>query len=130
MDFFQWTVTWLWVMFETFVWVATLLILFLVIVDLFRDHALPGVAKAAWLIVLLLLPLLGTLAYIIVRGRGMASRWTRARAVVPEQEWKPAASASPVDDITRAKALLDAGAISRGEFDALKSKALGRGYFG
>ena len=34
------------------------------------------------------------------------------------------------DDIAKAKELLDAGLISQGEFDALKSKALGNQYFG
>ena len=45
-------------------------------------------------------------------------------------DYRPAASASPAEDIARAKALLDAGTISQGEFDALKSKALGNQYFG
>lgn len=36
----------------------------------------------------------------------------------------------PVGDIAHAKALLDAGTITQGEFDALKSKALGGQYFG
>jgi hypothetical protein len=130
MDFWQWTVTWIWWMFEAFIWVATLMILFMVIVDLFRDHTLAGGWKALWLVGLLLFPLLGALVYVIARGKGMSARWSSRRAVVPEQDWKPAASTSPAEDITRAKALLDAGTITQGEFDALKSKALGKQYFG
>ena len=51
--------------------------------------------------------------------------------VVPESDdYRPSASTSPAEDIAKAKALLDAGTISQGEFDALKSKALGNQYFG
>lgn len=131
MDFWQWTLTWLWLIFEIFVWTATIMILAMVIIDLFKDHTLAGGWKAVWLIGLLLFPLVGALVYIIARGRGMTERWSRRRAVVPEDDgWKPAASSSPADDIATAQSLLDAGAISQGEFDALKSKALGKQFFG
>lgn len=131
MDFFSWTFNWLWWVFEMFLWVAAVMILIMVIIDLFKDHALPGVSKVLWLIVLLLLPLLGTLIYIIARGKGMNERWASNRAVVAEDDsYTPTASSSPAEDITQAKALLDAGSISQGEFDALKSKALGNQYFG
>ena len=61
----------------------------------------------------------------------MAARASLRRGVVPEtDEYHPAASANPSAEIERAKALLDAGTISQGEFDALKSKALGNQFFG
>ena len=126
MDIFSW----MWVIFETFIWVASLMILFWILIDLFRDDRLAGGWKALWLIALLVFPLVGSLVYIIARGKGMNQRWAR-RGPVPEGEaWTPAASASPIDDIARAKQLLDAGTISQGEFDALKSKAMGRQFFG
>jgi hypothetical protein len=50
---------------------------------------------------------------------------------VPEEDsYRPAASSDPTGDIARAQDLLDKGVISQGEFDALKSKALGKQYFG
>ena len=51
-------------------------------------------------------------------------------AAPESDDYRPTASANPADDIAKAKELLDAGIISQGEFDALKSKALGAGYFG
>lgn len=131
MDFFTWTFSWLWLVFEIFLWAATVMILIMVIIDLFKDHSLAGGYKALWLIFLLFVPLLATLIYIIARGKGMNERWSARNATVPEDDsWKPSASSSPADDIAQAKALLDAGSISQGEFDALKSKALGKQYFG
>lgn len=61
----------------------------------------------------------------------MAARANASRAGVAEDDsYRPARSANPADDIARAKALLDAGTITPGEFDVLKSKALGNQYFG
>ena len=53
-----------------------------------------------------------------------------SRTVCKSRCWLPAAAANPTAEIERAKALLDAGTISQGEFDALKSKALGNQFFG
>ena len=57
---------------STFLFVAYLMILFHVIVDLFRDSTLAGGYKALWLIGLLLVPFLTALIYVLARGKGMA----------------------------------------------------------
>ncbi|MDN3495915.1 SHOCT domain-containing protein [Planococcus sp. APC 4015] len=115
-----------------FIYVAAYIyVIVLVITDLFRDPHLNGWAKAAWILFLVFVPFLTALVYIIARGRGIAERSGAGRGVVPEaDDYRPAASASPTDDIAKAKALLDAGTITQGEFDALKSKALGHQFFG
>lgn len=110
---------------------AYLYVLIFVIRDLFRDDSLNGWLKALWIFALVFIPFLTGLIYVLVRGKGIAEREWVARAGVPEDDsYRPSASTSPADDIARAKALLDAGTISQGEFDALKSKALGNQYFG
>lgn len=110
---------------------AYIYVIALIIFDLFRDHELSGWWKALWIIFLIVVPFLTALIYIIARGRGMAARAAVSRGYVPEQDgYRPAASANPTEDIARAKALLDAGTITQGEFEALKSKALGNQYFG
>jgi hypothetical protein len=103
-----------------------------IITDLFRDEALNGWLKALWIIALIFVPFLTALIYIIARGKGLAARAQAARGgvVAEADDYRPAASASPSEDIAKAKALLDAGTITQGEFDALKSKALGNQYFG
>ncbi len=49
-------------------WIWLLIFIF---VDIFRSRELSGAAKAAWVVLLIVVPVLGVLAYIIVRGRSM-----------------------------------------------------------
>lgn len=115
--------------FYIFAFVAFLMVLFTVLVDLFRDHELNGWWKALWVIFLVFLPGIGILVYLIARGRGMAERNLARQATVPEDDsWgqHPTASATPAADIQQAQTLLDQGVISSGEFDALRAKALGQ----
>jgi hypothetical protein len=120
-----------WILWAFYV-VAYFYVIFFVIRDLFRDDKLNGWLKALWIILLIFVPFLTGLIYVIVNGKGIAQREFEARGytVAEVDEYSPAASASPAEDIAQAKALLDAGAISQGEFDALKSKALGNQYYG
>ncbi len=121
-----------WFLLWSFYFIAYLYVVIVIITDLFRDDALNGWLKALWIIALVFVPFLTALIYIIARGKGMAVRAQAARGsvVAESDDYRPAASSSPTEDIAQAKALLDAGAISQGEFDALKSKALGNQYFG
>lgn len=117
----------MWLIVSTFIFVAYLIVLFQVIVDLFRDAELGGFAKAAWIICLILLPLLTAIVYIIVRGRGMAERQRAAmqKAKTETDTYiRDVAGKSPADQIAAAKALLDAGTINQEEFAKLKAKAL------
>ncbi|MEV4688261.1 SHOCT domain-containing protein [Microbacterium sp. LWH3-1.2] len=121
-----------WFLLWSFYFIAYLYVVIVIITDLFRDDNLNGWLKALWIIALVFLPFLTALIYIIARGKGMAARAQTARGgvVAEADDYRPAASSSPAEDIAKAKALLDAGTISQGEFDALKSKALGNQYFG
>jgi len=117
----------LWLIFSTFVFIAYILILFQIVVDLFRDHELGGGFKALWIIGLIFVPLLTALIYIVARGRGMAERQRAAlqRAKSDTEAYiKGVAGKSPADQIADAKALLDAGTINADEFAKLKAKAL------
>jgi hypothetical protein len=120
-----WDIVWL--ILSTFVFVAYLLVLFQIIVDLFRDHELGGGFKALWIIGLVFLPFLTALLYIIARGRGMAARGRAAveRAKSDTDAYiRSVAGKSPAEQIADAKALLDAGTVTQDEFARLKTKAL------
>lgn len=45
-----------------------------VIFDVFRSHDLGGLAKAAWILLIVIFPLIGVLIYLLIRGRGMHER--------------------------------------------------------
>ena len=115
--------------FWIFIWIAAIMIWFRCVVDLFGDHTLSGWGKAGWVIVLIFVPWLGALIYLIARGKSMGERQMAAMADAQAQQEKyiksvAAASASPAEQITHAKSLLDSGAITQAEFEALKAKAL------
>ena len=107
----------LWTMVIFFAWVIWIWILISILTDLFRRHDISGWSKALWTIFLIILPFLGVLIYMIVNGQGMAERNVKqleAAAVV----------AGPSAQIASAKDLLDQGAITQEEFEAIKRKAL------
>jgi hypothetical protein len=116
-----------WLIFSTFLFVAYLIILFHIVVDIFRDSDLGGGSKVLWIIGLIFVPMLTAIIYILVRGNGMATR-AQASAQRAKSETdayiKGVAGRSPAADIAEAKALLDAGTITQDEFAKLKAKVL------
>ena len=107
--------------------IAYLIVLFQVIVDLFRDSELGGGSKVLWIIGLIFVPLLTALIYVLARGSGMAARQRgAAKAAKAEADAyiRDVAGKSPADHIADAKKLLDAGTINADEYARLKAKAL------
>ncbi len=125
MDWSFWDV--LWTTFVVFIWISVLIIFFQVIVDVFRSKDLSGSAKAGWLILLIVLPFLGLLIYVIVRGPGMSQRAAQDQLDRADRikEAMGAPASDPAAEIARAKELLDSGAIDGQEFATLKARALG-----
>jgi Phospholipase_D-nuclease N-terminal len=103
------------------------MIMFQIVVDLFRDTELGGGSKVLWIIGLIVLPFLTAIVYVVARGKGMAGRQVasmqRARSET-EEYIRGVAGKSPAAQIAEAKALLDAGTINQAEFDKLKARAL------
>ena len=119
----------LWLIVLSFFLLAYLTVMFRIVVDLFRDSALGGLAKALWIVALFVLPLLTALIYIVVRGRGMAERQqAEEHRILADREAyiRDVAANSPADQIVRARRLLAEGAIDESEFAELKARALGR----
>ena len=110
-----------------FVFIAYLMVLFSIIGDLFRDHKMSGWAKAAWIFFLIIGFWITALIYLIVRGGGMAGRQQAAMQEAQAQAdayIKQVAGTSHADEIAKAQALKDSGALTAAEFTALKKKIL------
>ncbi|MEZ5092911.1 SHOCT domain-containing protein [Nocardioides sp.] len=116
-----------WFSLSLFLMIAYLMVLFNVLIDLFRDKEVSGGMKAVWVFFLIFLPALTALVYLIVRGGGMAERsmaqMQQAKADT-DAYIREVAAASPTDQIAQAHQLLSSGAITQQEFDAIKAKAL------
>jgi hypothetical protein len=117
----------IWTMLVFFLWVAWFFLLIKIIGDVFRRRDVGGGHKALWLIFLLFVPFLGAFAYLIANSDGMAQR-EMERAEAAQQQFdsyvQSAAGSGPAAEIDKAKKLLDSGAISQAEYDAIKAKAL------
>ena len=116
-----------WLIAEVFIFVAYLFVLFHIFSDLFRNSEMSGFVKALWILGLILPIPLVALIYILWHGRGMAQRQRQAMERVKSDNdsyIRQIAGKSPADQISEAKALLDAGTITADEFAQLKAKAL------
>ena len=115
-----------WTMILFFAWFAWIWIAITCFMDVFRRDDIGGGGKALWVVFIILIPFLGVLVYLIAQHDGM-----RERALAQSQAQKAAfddyvrdAAAGPATEIAKAKELLDSGAITQADFDAIKAKAL------
>ncbi|WP_217547921.1 SHOCT domain-containing protein [Streptomyces sp. GbtcB6] len=119
-----WTMLWL------FLWIMWLVLLFRVIVDIFRDDSMGGWAKAGWLALCIVVPFLGVLVYVIARGKGMGQReiaQARDQQKAFESYIRQTATGGPgqtssVDELAKLSEMKSRGDISDEEFR--KAKAL------
>jgi hypothetical protein len=113
-----------------FVLFAWIWLLIAILGDIFRDHELSGWGKAGWTLFLIVLPWLGALIYLIVRGKSMNER-ARAQAQRHEerarqyiQETVASSSVSTADELTKLADLHDRGTISDEDYEKAKTKVL------
>ncbi len=115
-----------------FAWVIWFWLLITVFADVFRRHDIGGGAKVLWLLFVIILPFLGVFIYLIAESRGIAER-NQARAEASQAQFNDyvqnvaaqgGGGGGSAAEIEKAKSLLDSGAITQAEFEALKAKAL------
>ena len=118
-----------WTMIIFFCWVAWIMIVIQIFGDLFRRDDASGWKKAFWTLFIIVVPFLGVLIYLIANSTGMAQRQAeRARRAEHEFAGYVQSVANggggSASELTKAKQLLDSGAITQTEFEAIKAKAL------
>ena len=116
----------LWTLLIFFVWVAFFWLLITVAIDVFRRRDIGGGKKALWLIFMLFIPFIGVFAYLIVNHDEIAQRNLEQAKTERAQfdSYVQSVSGGAASEIEKAKQLLDSGAITQSEFDAIKAKAL------
>jgi hypothetical protein len=117
----------MWTFLVLFAWILFFWLLFAVFGDLFRRHDLSGWGKAAWSIFVIFVPFLGCFVYLITQGHKIGERNIQEAQAAQAQldtHIKSVAGSGSAEQIAKAKELLDSGAITQAEFDALKAKAL------
>lgn len=125
----------LWTLLEIFALVLWLWLLFRVFADLFRRDDIGGWGKFFWTLFVIFLPFLGVFSYLITSGRAMADRDARQAQAIKQEtdayirsvaagDGRTSTGQSGVDEIARAKQLLDGGAITADEFTQIKRRAL------
>jgi Short C-terminal domain/Phospholipase_D-nuclease N-terminal len=118
----------LWDILIFFAWVIYIWIAITVLIDIFRRHDISGWGKAAWVVFVVIIPWIGVLTYLIVNHTGMTERKVQdaqaSQAQFDEYVRQAAGTGGAAAEIEKAKQLLDSGAITQAEFDALKAKAL------
>ena len=109
-----------------FIWIWLLIVVFS---DIFRSHDIGGLAKAIWVIAIIILPYLGVLIYLIARGHKMAEHAQQAAAAqdaAAKQYIQQAAGTtkSTAEEIAHLNDHKNQGVLSDAEFEAAKAKAL------
>ncbi len=127
-----------WTMLEFFIWILWFFLLFKILADIFRSHDMSGWGKAGWIVLVIILPFIGVLAYVITRGRSMGLRdqeqaqkadaafkqYIRDAAAPPTDGVSASTGAGHVEELSRLADLKANGALSEDEFQKAKDKLL------
>ena len=109
----------LWIVIVWF-WAMVIWMFITVFADIFRRHDLSGIAKALWIFLIFILPLIGILIYFVARPAD-ATAEQDAELVAAQRR---AAGYSASAEIEKAQQLLASGTITQAEFDSIKAGAL------
>ena len=113
-----------------FLFIIWIWLLIMVFMDVFRSHDMGGLAKAVWVIFIIILPFLGVFVYLIARGGKMHERAAQQAAQQQkafDQYVKQAAGtpgASSADQLAKLADLKTSGVLTDAEFEAQKAKIL------
>jgi hypothetical protein len=109
-------------MFVFFFWFMAIWVFIAVFGDIFRRDDLSGGAKAGWLLLIIILPLIGILIYLIARPK-MTEQDRRMMSEMAERE-RRSAGYSAADEVAKLAKLRDEGSITAEEYESMKKKAM------
>jgi hypothetical protein len=113
-----------------FCWVLWLMLMFWIIMDIFRSDDLRGWAKAAWLVGIIVLPIIGILVYLVARGGSMRER-QESRARAQDEAFRAyvrdAATSdanTPSDELAKLAGLHQRGVLNDEEFARARTRVM------
>ena len=118
----------IWSMFVFFLLIAWVWVVISVVSDVFRSKDIGGFSKALWVLFVIIIPWLGVLSYILIRGSGMEERSMQAVADAADKQRayiQDVAGTSTADELSKLAELKEKGVIHDAEFEAQKAKLLG-----
>jgi hypothetical protein len=98
-----------------------------VVADIFRSHDLSNWAKTLWVLFIFILPLVGVLGYLIVRGHTLHEHQAQDRAqyeAFQRFQQRSNSSGAPTDDLGTLADLRDRGVLSEEDFERAKAKVM------
>jgi len=107
-----------------FIFVLWLWLLVMTAADLFRRRDVSEVGKFLWAVILVGLPYVGTFAYILCEGTGMADR-KRAQAEEMHDAVRQFVGISPADELLKLDRLKAESIISNEEYLMLRNRLVG-----
>ena len=105
--------------FFIFLMFAWIWVVIRVVSDVFLSKDLSGLAKGIWMLFIIVIPWLGVMFYLIIRGKGMGERSHYRSGFI-----QSAAGSSIADELSKLAELRDKGVITDSEFNAQKAKLL------
>ena len=118
-----WSMLWF---FLFVIWIWMIIVLFS---DIIRSEDLSGWGKALWVLFIIVLPFLGILSYLIVRGGGMAERSAKAaqdaNAATQAYIRDAAGVSTEADQLAKLADLHAAGKLDDAEYATAKAKVIG-----
>ncbi|PRY23845.1 phospholipase D-like protein [Aliiruegeria haliotis] len=118
-----------WSIFLIFMLAAWIWTLIAVVSDIFASEDLNGMGKGLWILGVIIVPWLGVLLYLIIRGDGMQERNRKAAEAIQDAQkayiQDMAGTRSAADELAKLAELKEKGVINEEEFQAQKAKLLG-----
>lgn len=115
-----------WTTLIIFGWVLWFWLLIRVYADLFSRHDIGGWAKAGWVVLTFVLPIVGVLIYLISQAHSMEERAASAaeeQRAATDAYIRSVAGEADTAQMSKARDLLDSGAITSDEYDRMVGNA-------
>ena len=120
---YEWTFgSVLWAMIVFFFWFMLIWMFIAVFADIFRRNDIGGGAKAGWIILIFVIPLIGILIYMIARPK--MTEQDKQMIEQAQEAQRRIQGYSAADEVAKLATLRDEGKITAEEYEEMKRKAM------